>query len=1029
MELCRDIKTGLDASGGNDGEMPDILMAKLIKARLFQLKQDAIDSRNNARAFVEAPVAQVQLTPEVTKSGVKAAGKDEKGKDRAKSPAKKPLTKGGDRKMVEPLSRPESAQTAEISKRKNKLRDKGTKDNMKIPCIGDEPADGPNAYYLLKDFTNMGVFNCLMEDCEIPIHSFFRLSLLGELITDSIKSPSQTPLQSIEIQSFDMAKFESLVSTNRLLIEAYEWCKSANEDSLWSQSAWNDAIISGQFEVKEVFDVFARRIYAQLKLRKDFADYYSFERVINIPSFVNTNGIKNDSVALGNFLDIIPYNVLSNSELILAVAIEQAIRSHKYDEEFENSVGLDQPPNFGVVDEMGHLANYFDKAFKKISFKATNDSNDCTILLRNLKLEKQTNANDPLISRERVANLSKLRKKHSGVAFNDILRVLYQNQLEEILSEETPHLWNLNDWVWEETLDKNSMLQISTKLCNKTGKLLIAMTGDGGIGIKKSEKNEKIQILTKVNFGIFHELMDHFKSLLLLPPKTKSSLARPPIYYSGGGIVHHHDDCTIMYPSNGSRIVVHREHTMNFKPDIRTSFFVFSTTDKETVLACPGGLILEFKEDGRITQKLDSIYSVQSNSGALSCKELSRVIMLDGAVARYMSNSAIEAMLPTGTTSVLSNNVWVTTNNDGERIKTFSSGETVELPPIRVNKETLIALNELIVTREDMVVTTNKNGTVIVEHADGTMISSKFNTDATAASIVVEKPDSPMYTIKEGGKKVLIKFDDGTTVEQQNGDQKIFKIFNKTYAFEFELYLGGESAFRFLPERATENLNSEYKINWKDGTFSTVNDTGVKFSVDEIGNCFASETVPSQPISTEKNLRNIDFSECEYIKKLLETRIASTNSIHNPPKLFIINDDGSGVQLHRDIDLQPYFKVQIQNSNVEIVEEAFTGDGLGISVTFIEKIHLDLNKKQGSAHVVEYRQLFRYQDLNDETRKKITTDLFRETENNSVDEVEQTYLEEGRDTSVVLGQDRLQTHDEIYENLTKPDLFIENNAE
>jgi hypothetical protein len=101
-EVCREMKTILEA----EPEVPDSLFAKVLKARLLQLKDENVE-----RICVE-------------KQDV-ADGDKKKADDRAKS-SKKPGVKGA---AVEE-QRPESASKSE-SKRKNKIREKSGKSDLK----------------------------------------------------------------------------------------------------------------------------------------------------------------------------------------------------------------------------------------------------------------------------------------------------------------------------------------------------------------------------------------------------------------------------------------------------------------------------------------------------------------------------------------------------------------------------------------------------------------------------------------------------------------------------------------------------------------------------------------------------------------------------------------------------------------------------------------------------------------------------------------------------------------------------------
>ncbi|KAJ3020431.1 UNVERIFIED_CONTAM: Sperm-associated antigen 17 [Siphonaria sp. JEL0065] len=1125
LDICKEVKTALDAANGNENEIPDGLMAKLIKSRLLVLKQEGIDARAAARALAETPTTPVAV--EAPKGGAKAApAKDDK-KDRAKSPGKKPTGKGADKKggVPEPVSRPESASPAEISKRKNKLREKAGKTESKIQAIDDEPADGPDAYILLKDFTNMGVLNALMEENEIQIHNIFRLTYPDE--------PSTPSSPAIEIKTLDSASVADLATTNRVLVEAREWCVSANDDSLWRNIAWNSIrFSSSNFEPKEVFDAIALKLYVQLKLRREFKEYYSQEKVVTIPSIVDVNTLKNELRSLGNLFDVMPTRAFLSLEVILGILAEQSVRFLKTEEDTDVASGMD-PVSVGIIDEMGHLVNYLERTLKKISLNqgstaslAENDENLKTnrigdvlthskIILGDLnafginvselitsvqdiyptiKLQESlrqgrpNSLTDASILRQRVANMAELRKS-TACHFNEALRVLLQNQMEDMLGGGALNgvAWNLNEWSWAESLDKSSMAQviqeakishpvIKTKFCEKTGKLLIALSGYGGVGTNIYDGNSHIQVKTKVNFGLFHELNDRFKSHLALPPKNKTE-NRPSVYYSGDSVIDENDDYTVLYPSDGGHITVHREQHLNYKPDIRTNLFsdgnsitwasasqsksgpyitaalenniVFSALDKDGArivsLSCPDGLIIEFKQNGNITLKYDTTFSTSTNENPIrgqSAKELSRVIMSDGTTIRLLNNSTTEVLLPDGTTSINNKGLWTTTGNDGTRIQTTVLGESTELSPVRFAKETIIALSEVIITREDLVVTTTKkDGTTIAEHADGTVIHTQTVGEGIPSIITIEKPETPKFTIKDNGAKVLIRLLDGTTVEQTDGSN--YRIFNDIHTFEFESLATGESKLTVLhSKRLTTGSHVDYAFNWLNGTFDSTDSAGTRYTISSTGDPeVTTKNEATQPAGpTEVGSITVDASG-NFVKRLLESPLSRPlTSPNNPPKLFIVEDDGSGIQLLRDVDLIHFFKDQLRNPNTEVLEDPVLGDGTGLFVTVIGRSTVD-PKKHNSGDMVFYRQvcgvrtskvklkktmtlkLLKYPIMNAATRQQINADLVKFESiitkmKEQKSDAEERNVQELRDydneaEGIVLGQNRLRTQEEI----------------
>ncbi|KAJ3229236.1 Sperm-associated antigen 17 [Chytriomyces hyalinus] len=1123
LDVCKEVKAAMDANGGNDAEVPDLLMARMIKHRLMILKQEGIDARNAARILAETPTTPVTLAPvEPQKAGAKLPNKDEK-KDRAKSPAKKGAAKGADKKGPEAVSRPESAQASDISKRKNKLREKGAKSESKIQSIGDEPADGPDVYYLFKDFTNMGVLNSLMEDCDIPIHSIFRLSEATTPIfqsssgtdpTPSLTSLPTTPSDSsstpstaannnipnpINISALDSASVLDMSRTNRLLAESREWLASAPENCHWRGTAWlhiqipmsnlngsspplpvavgTTTATAGQaagtlpnINGKDLFDAIALRIYSQLRLRRDFKSFYQSENVVSVPGLEDAQTLKMQLKSLANCLDVMPAAVFEgqvSAEVILGAVLEQSMRAVKAEEEIYGSAGM-EPGNFALVDEMGSLVGFFEKAFKKLSLGASaiskhggGDTQDdakikaCRVgdaltftkyLLGDLshhglnanelmstlleaypmlhfqtaaRNRADTPAQNPSTTFSRLANMAELRKS-SVSNFSDTLRSLFQRQAEELLNREIPECdWNLNAWCWTETLDRATMAQvlqeakvshpsIKSTVCSQTGKLIIVMSGNGAVGAKRYDGTLQLHVKTKLDFGAHHEIMERCKQYAMLPPKVKNEV-RPPVYASGDAVVQKNDNFTVLYALDGGKITVHREQHLNFKPEVRTHLLhnensvswsnatqskhgpyltavfedhmVFTVTEREgalnAVLSCPDGLIVEFRSNGNIVQRQDSSGSTAASQGRnLSAKEVNRVITTNGSVIRYLTNSSIEVLQPDGTTSVSTKDGWITTSNTGARVVTtcINGGDSnsEQLSPIQFARETIIALSETIITRQDMVVTTmKKDGSVVAEHADGTVISTVMGGDEVAPAVTVETLGMAKVTMKDAGRHAVLRFSDGSVLEKSVLEDGCvsYKIQNDARHFQFETALNGSSTFTpiLANSHGTDpSSTTEYKFNWIQGTLDATDSDGTKFTINKDAVCSIVEASRPSTTATATSVQpegeNAAFVPARgFVKSLVELSPAllrGSGGPRNPPRVFVVGDDGAGVQFLRDVDLIHYFKRQLVNPDAEILEEVLA-DGSGLGVNVVGKERSNDKEHSDGAEITFFRLLVR----------------------------------------------------------------------
>ncbi|KAJ3243282.1 Sperm-associated antigen 17 [Chytriomyces hyalinus] len=1125
LDVCKEVKAAMDANGGNDAEVPDLLMARMIKHRLMILKQEGIDARNAARILAETPTTPVTLAPiEPQKAGAKLPTKDDK-KDRAKSPAKKGAAKGSDKKGPEALSRPESAQASDISKRKNKLREKGAKSESKIQSIGDEPADGPDVYYLFKDFTNMGVLNSLMEDCDVPIHSVFRLSEATTPISATDPTPSLISLPTtpsdfastspgaqpttainnipnpINISALDSASVLDMSGINRLLAESREWLASAPENCHWRGTAWLHIQIpmnslnssspplpaavgtttTGQaagslpnINGKDLFDAIALRIYSQLRLRRDFKSFYQSENVVTVPGLEDAQTLKMQLKSLANCLDVMPAAVFEgqvSAEVILGAVLEQSVRAVKAEEEMDGSAGM-EPGNFALVDEMGSLVGFFEKAFKKLSLGASAitkhgdgqddakikacrvgdsltftkyllgdlsphglNSNELTSTLLEaypmLHFQTATRnradspAQNPSTAFSRLANMAELRKS-SASNFSDTLRSLFQRQAEELLNNEVPECgWDLNAWCWTETLDRATMAQVlqqakvshpsvKSTVCSQTGKLIIVMSGNGAVGAKRYDGTLQLHVKTKLDFGAHHEIMERCKQYVVLPPKVKNEL-RPPVYASGDAVVQKNDSFTVLYALDGGKITVHREQHLNFKPEIRThllhnensitwsnatqsklgpyltavfeNHMVFTVTERDgalnAVLSCPDGLIVEFRSNGNIVQRLDSSGLTAASQGRnLSAKEVNRVITTNGSVIRYLTNSFIEVLQPDGTTSVSTKDGWITTSNTGARVVTTSinggDSNSEQLAPIQFARETIIALSETIITRQDMVVTTmKKDGSVVAEHADGTVISTVMGGDEVAPAVTVETLGMAKVTMKDAGRHAVLRFTDGSVLEKSVLEDGCvsYRIQNDARLFHFETALNGSSTFTpiLANSHGTDpSSTTEYKFNWIQGTLDATDSDGTKFTINRDAVCSIAEASRPSTTTTTTTTTTTPSVQAEgataslvpahgFVKSLAglsPALLRGSRGPRNPPRVFVVGDDGAGVQFLRDVDLIHYFKRQLLNPDAEILEEVLA-DGSGLSVNVVGKEHSSDKEHSDGAEITFFRQLVR----------------------------------------------------------------------
>ncbi|KAI9206731.1 uncharacterized protein BJ171DRAFT_579697 [Polychytrium aggregatum] len=607
-DACKETKNLLD-NGTPEEQIPDSLVARLLKAKLVALRQEGIEIKNGAKPLKEedeaAPQAEAAQAakPTQAKKDERDSGKDkDKGKAaNAKKPAKGTLPCA----KAEVPSRPASAQApAEVSKRKNKLRERGVpKTDVKVAAIGDEPADGPDAYYFLRGFDTPGFLNALVEDEHVQVSTVLRLvPYLG----------GGTEGSQVLIEKKSHAPFDQRYLALRLA------CQNSSDSSLWRQIAWSDIWLNTNSEDGEIFDVIAKHLYALLDRKKAYDALYDPATMISIPQI---DGTKIQQTCLRYYhhvLNAVQDEEAITSDLILAVLVENLVRV--------TCDGADTVPESSLpaLDEVSVLQSYIERLTNKL---ATNDvikdlgtvdtptqtqPQSSKIVARygdqyrHLVARLSTLENMGLSPRKMLEDLGsklsicqydrafiQLREQYAkafnlsehesvlnmiglGAALDEIgeigavKRMFFQTLFEKLLDFEIPlkgREWILNDWCWVEALDKPTMFQVIqeiksiknklyTRYLEREGLLLIILTSPGN-GELYYRNVTRSNVNTKVGFGLYNSLQESgsplFQSITKLASKCKASGSST--YVAGDSIININETEHLAYPSKDGHII------------------------------------------------------------------------------------------------------------------------------------------------------------------------------------------------------------------------------------------------------------------------------------------------------------------------------------------------------------------------------------------------------------------------------------------------------------------------------------------
>ncbi|KAJ8331564.1 hypothetical protein O5D80_000476 [Batrachochytrium dendrobatidis] len=394
FEPCKEIKSLTD-SGVSESELPDASLARLVKLWMIISKQEGIEAKNAIKAQKDAADSLGLLGESMDPTKIRQTKLEkDKDKERAKSPSLKKLGnvpsstpaaavvspgKGGNfaapgtalGKLTE-SAHPDTSSTAmDLLRRKNKLRDRTGKGDAKPIAIGDEPQDGPDVYYLLKDFESTGFLKSLVEDNDVPVSAVFH-------IEDSMVSGSNAtgPGKRLPFPT-ETTAIPAAINANWLNLKSM--AASAPESSVWKHTVWCPIQPVEIKDYKDMFDLFARKIYAVLEKRHVYQSYYNNDININIPDINPITTVKNDLRYYEHLAKTADMYGSVNESLILALLLEHLTKSFSdtvlVDDESatnsENSVSRENNTNI----EMSILSLYFEQAVRRLAI-STRDPPD-----------------------------------------------------------------------------------------------------------------------------------------------------------------------------------------------------------------------------------------------------------------------------------------------------------------------------------------------------------------------------------------------------------------------------------------------------------------------------------------------------------------------------------------------------------------------------------------------------------------------------------------------------------------------------
>ncbi|KAI8896644.1 hypothetical protein BC833DRAFT_85508 [Globomyces pollinis-pini] len=536
---------------------------------------------------------------------------DDKPPAPAANTAVKKDAKGGKGKPAETTSAP--VNTTSNAKAKNKLRDRvGAKE--KIVAVGDEPVDGPDMYYYIKDFNSPGIISALREEFDVPIDSVFRVEhqVSGRKAEGSGSSNINANWQTLRNKSKE------------------------SKDDAWKKTVWMTlpAPDFREGKEKEIFETLANRIYSIIEKKKIFNAFYRGNRITAIPqvdsqladlryynylcSMICCSHIKTVDIYLAFLLEALNRNLTNEDDPIkvneagemttgyLKQFFDQEISRIIMDNNITQSKSMqtsDSRLNSTAISEYNNvtgLEEYFCDALKSVdisyhdlierikqcytTFKYSrflellpeySSINLAHLLGESMKLKTEFHRN----SIYKFDDESRTDKFLAQTALEDMLKSYLDTSVEE---------FTLDDWRWFGSLSPASLIEnmqetslyypkCITQLSPRHGTLLLAFLSPGPIGCVEYQDTTDIHIRTKVGFSLFHDLYD---------PTTESlagdtcNADNPNVvsYLMNDKLVDIKLDYSYLYPQNNSIIQVTKRTSAAFGNDTTTKIVWNDTT-------------------------------------------------------------------------------------------------------------------------------------------------------------------------------------------------------------------------------------------------------------------------------------------------------------------------------------------------------------------------------------------------------------------------------------------------------------------
>nr|XP_033797404.1 sperm-associated antigen 17 isoform X2 [Geotrypetes seraphini] len=284
---------------------------------------------------------------------------------------------------------------------------------------------------------------------------------------------------------------------------------------------------------------------------------------------------------------------------------------------------------------------------------------------------------------------------------------------------------------------------------------------------------------------------------------------------------------------------------------------------------------------------------------------------------------------------------WITTTPSGLRVGT-KGAERLDLEPVLYYKITDPVNETVIVTREDKVITVlKKDGTIIVDHADGTRITTSFKTAEFPLADENEETEEIQQTFTKEVRCVQVehkdfataimhcdennyytRFGDGTSVKIK--PEGIYEVFPSIKGY-FSIDLEGNMMYSSKIENSSRLAYNNDSGNISEYYLMKHTAYVICEAMDPEGNLFQvmvdGETSVFNPNNEPSFIGEETVMEEDISQQSKQVKRRPFSYQNHAPRLFVINENGSGLELLREKEVEEYIAACYLDPTIAIIKE------------------------------------------------------------------------------------------------------------